>query len=111
MYRLVVRAQAKLGLEKEIEYSRRNWGDKQARKYKQGLTKALKELKQNAKIYQIKTGFKLEIRIRRYKGSQIIYYLNGDQNLVKVLDIMEKTRKLTPLILYKRYIHSSKSEV
>lgn len=96
MYRLVVRAQAKLGLEKEIEYSRRNWGDKQARKYKQGITKALRELKQNAKIYQIRTGFKLEIRIRRYKGSQIIYYLNEDQNLVTVLAIYGKNKEINP---------------
>ena len=102
MYRLIIGELAKQELENEVAYSLRNWGNKQAKKYRQGLTKTIKELRQNAKIYQVKAEFAPDIRIVRYKGSQIIYRLNEQEKLVSILAIYGKNKEINPADIAKR---------
>lgn len=95
MYRLNITKNAERLLEKEIEYSRQNWGVKQASKYKRGLKKAFQELSQNPKIYQVREEIVSHIRIKKYEGSQIVYEISEEHNLVSILAVYGKNKLIT----------------
>lgn len=85
MYRYIILPEAKEELEKEIEYSRKNWGVKHAAKYKKELLSKVRQIAENPKLRPVNPEAGQQIRIVEHKGNRIMYRIDEKRKQVVVV--------------------------
>ncbi|MCH8311971.1 MAG: type II toxin-antitoxin system RelE/ParE family toxin [Nitrospinae bacterium] len=88
MYELKFLEEAQQELEREIEYSAENWGAAHALKYAKKMEEQIKALQINPHICPLRNDILPGIRIKKYKGNQIIFTLQENQKLIVMLAIL-----------------------
>lgn len=85
MYRYVLNDEAKKELEREIRYSRDNWGVRHASKYRRELMSTVRKISQDPKIHALKTEFGEGLRAVRHKGNNVVYMVDDEIKLVTIV--------------------------
>ena len=88
MYKMKIMDEAWQELRKEIRYSKKIWGLQHSRNYFGELKKQINSLKENPLLHPLRTNVFPGIRIKIYKGNQIIYQVQEKNKLVVVLAIL-----------------------
>lgn len=88
MYKVKLIAEAQQELRKEIRYSRRTWGLAHAKTYHKELRTQIASLRDTPLLHPIRNDILPGIRIKIYKGNQIIYLIQEKKRLVVVLAIL-----------------------
>ncbi len=84
-YSVVITAHAERELEREMDYSTRQWGKKHAREYRRAIEKQVQQIADNPMLHPIKAAFDRPLRLVRFKGNYIVYWCDEDQRVVYVV--------------------------
>ena len=88
MYKLKITKEAQSDLRKEIRYSKKKWGASHARTYHQDIKKHIANLKNNPLLYTIRNDILPDVRIKTYKGTQIVYTIRKEEKMIIVLAVL-----------------------
>lgn len=95
-YRLEILKAAKDELAKELAYSRQRWGKEHAKAYGRELRDQIRSLKQYPEVHPLRNDILEGIRIKPYKGNQIVYTVLEDQQRVVVLAVLSVYQTVDP---------------
>ncbi len=88
MYKLKITKEAQADLRKEIRYSKKKWGVNHAKTYHQEIRQQITKLKDNPLLYTVRNDILHGIRIKTYKGNQIVYTIRENEKMVIVLAVL-----------------------
>ncbi len=90
MYDIVILDEAKEELRCEMAYSREKWGPTHGEKYAKELQEQIRALRNNPRLYPLRNDILPDIRIKTFKGNQIIYTIRENLNSVVVLAVISR---------------------
>lgn len=94
MYTIKITEEARHELRKEIRYSRKKWGVAHARNYHKELKKQINALKETPLLYAVRDDILPGLRVKTYKGNQIIYIIQEDKKRIVILAILSTYQSL-----------------
>ena len=93
-YQIEIVPEAKKELQKELTYSRKNWGQKHSKQYAIEVRAKIKTLKHQAKAFQLRHDILPDIRIMPFRGNRIIYTILEDKKTVIILSVISNFQNI-----------------
>ncbi len=97
MYDLSILDEAKEELRCEIGFSREKWSETHCEKYAKELQEQIRVLRKNPRLYPLRNDILLNIRIKTFKGNQIVYIIQENLKRVVVLAVLSRYQQPSQL--------------